>query len=399
MTALTQDFKADRFGEPDEAFGNFAIQPPVEANVICYAGGMAAIDGNGNVLPAGTAVSASGAGLPGTWKVIGRFERQADNRTATTGGAAGAITAKISQGAYYYNTPSSGADQILAANKFQLAYVIDDNTVGLTDGGGTRAVAGPILDVASNGRVAVGLGTAVPYASASQSAAADSAFTARAVVTTLQAYTGSTTGTLTETANGAISAADGVTLAVGDIVLVPEGITNLVAASDAGPYEVQNLGGASAKWVLVRPSWWSTGGAMSQRPIDVSGEGTQWGGIQWRSFAAKGSVVDTTAPQLFPRGWVKSVTLVTGFATVTGLPIRSTSASGISFVPTNFNGAASTVSYRTGAYASGGAATVAGSTGTGGGGTQASVSITALVAAGTFNTSDVGTGLITCTNW
>ncbi len=399
MTALIQDRKtADRFGTADQAYGNLALRVGVEANTICYAGGFAAVDGNGWIVPAGTAVAAAGSGLPGAWKILGIFARQADNRTATTGGAANATQADVIQGAFYCNTPSSGADQILAANVGQLAYASDDNVATLTDGGGTRAVLGPILAVAPNGTVAVAIGTAVPYALAGETGAAGTAFYARAVVTSLQAYTGSTTGTLTETTNGAFATQDGIAaIAVGDVVIVPEGLTNLVAASDAGPYEVQSLGSAGAKWVLTRPSWWT--GAMSQRAIDVGGEGTQWAGIPWRSFAAKGSVVDTTAPSLFPQYWTKLVTLVTGFATVLGLPIRSVTATAITFQPTNFNGGTSTVSYRTGAYASGGAATVAGGVGTGGAGTQASASITALVAAGTFNTADVGTGLLTAVNW
>jgi hypothetical protein len=219
----------------------------------------------------------------------------------------------------------------------------------------------------------------------------------RAVVTTLQAYGGSGTATLTETSNGAISAADGVTLVVGDCVFIQAGTTNLTAALDSGPWQVSALGGAGAKWVLVRPLWWANGATMVLgATIDIGGEGTAYAGSQWRSFAAQGSaVIGTNDPSYYIKQFASSVTLVTGFSklgvsqTFPGLR----AGADISFMPTNFNGGSSTVSYRTGAYASGGSATATGYMGT------STVSITALVAAGTFNTSDVGTGLLTIRNW
>lgn len=227
--------------------------------------------------------------------------------------------------------------------------------------------------------------------------AINGAYAARAVVTTLQAYGGTTTNTLTESSNGAISAADGVTLVVGDVVLIQTGTTNLTAAADAGPWVVANLGSAGSKWVLTRPSWWQTGQTIPQNAIIRMGpEGNAFQGSSWKSFAAIGSaVIGTNDPALFVDQFVSSVTLVTGFTklgpsqTFPGLRANAN----ITFTPTNFNGAASTVSYRTGSYASGGSATATGALGT------STVSITALVAAGTFNTSDVGTGLLAIRNW
>jgi hypothetical protein len=65
---------------------------------------------------------------------------------------------------------------------------------------------------------------------------------------------------------------------------------------------VTSLGGASAKWVLTRPSWYEHGETMPlAMTIEIGGEGTAWAGHSWRSFAAKGSIVDTTAPAFYPR--------------------------------------------------------------------------------------------------
>lgn len=236
-------------------------------------------------------------------------------------------------------------------------------------------------------------------------------FQVRAVITSISgalgaAYTGSTTGTLTQATASAIGTQDGITTLVqGDTVFlmgatVGSSAGDVVNIADQGPYVITVAGTASVKGVFVRPSWYQPGSAASGVTISVR-EGTLFGGKAFRSFAAKGVLSDvTTVDTLFyPSSVTQSVTLTTGFVTATNVPIRSLTATGIAFTPTNFSGAGSTVSYRTGAYASGGAATAIGyPTATGSIG-SASASITALVAAGTFNTSDVGTGLLTITNW
>lgn len=220
------------------------------------------------------------------------------------------------------------------------------------------------------------------------------------------AYTGSTTGTLTQATATAIGAQDGVTLAVGDLVLVPGATVGttagkLVNACDAGPWVVSVIGTSAVRGVLTRPYWWQPSTALTGQTISIT-EGTVFAGTDWKSFAVKGSLTDVTAvdPALYPKSVSQVVTLVTGYVTVTNVPIFSTSLVGVSFQPNNFNGGGSTVSYRTGAYSSGGAATASGplqissqNVGT------ASVSITALIAAGSYNTSDVGTGILTVSNW
>ena len=123
-------------------------------------------------------------------------------------------------------------------------------------------------------------------------------WTARAVVDLLHAYTGSGTGTLTSTANGAMSAStfrsDGVTLAVGDQVFIQAGVTN-VTAKDSGPWVVSSLGAAGAPWVITRPQWFLTGIKIpAAATVKVGGEGAVYQNTNWRATAASGTVVDTT---------------------------------------------------------------------------------------------------------
>ena len=208
-------------------------------------------------------------------------------------------------------------------------------------------------------------------------------------------YTGTGTGVLVGSANGAITSgsSDGATPAVGNPVLLPTGATHLTAV-DAGPYVIVQVGSATTPFIIARPTWFANGSIIPTGFTITVGAGTLFAGTTWKSFlgAAAGDAVGSYDPLFYPDKVTQAVTLVTGYVTVTNVPIRSATASGFTFTPTDFSGAALTVSYRTGAYSSGGAATAVGALGT------ASVSITALVAAGTFNTNDVSTGLLTITN-
>lgn len=271
-----------------------------------------------------------------------------------------------------------------------------DNTVG-TGAGGETQIGGRFYGIEDDGRVRLYVSSQASWndANANTNDGGTAAFKVRAVITTLQAYGGTTTGVLTETANGAISAADGVTLALGDVVFVQEGTTNLTTASDAGPYVVTALGGASAKWQLTRPSWWQTGAAMALgQTLDVGGEGTLWAGSSWRSFAAKGSVVDTTAPLFWVRSITQEVTLTgSGNKAISNVGIRSATQSQVLVSKvTNGGTISSTVRYEMTPASSPGAIT-AGALGTG------AVTVQASVAAGTANASDQSVVNVTIINW
>lgn len=82
---------------------------------------------------------------------------------------------------------------------------------------------------------------------------------------------------LTASANGTLSV-DGVTVQLGDYVLVKNEPSN---TNEHGPYKVTAAGGASAAWVLTRiPEWDSSADALSGRKVRVS-EGTTNADTEW----------------------------------------------------------------------------------------------------------------------
>lgn len=391
MTALSADRKADKLGVEDQVYPNL-LQYPVAASTSIYGGALVALDASGNAVP---------ASATGTLKCVGRCEKQALN-LATGGspgatGSAGSIQVQVRQGCFYFNV---NADSTIDGTKLGAnVYASDDNTVSLSDAGGTRPYAGYVVDPATSSSmrgsttlVGVMVGVANPYATNPELASsASTAFKARAVVTTLQAYTGSGTGVLTETSNGALSAADGVTLAVGDVVFIQGGTTNLTAALDSGPWTVTSLGGGGSKWTLQRPDWFSHGSTMPLGcVIDIGGEGTLWAGTQWKSFAASGSgVVDTNDPTFYVGRVTQAVTLASSTFTLNNVGLRSASKTAILCA---FQTAGGTVTGTVGYGVI--AAPTAGYIGT------ASAAIDALASGMTKNgTADTSTILATVINW
>lgn len=116
---------------------------PVQAGKNCRPGGIACIPltgGNAGYYQPG----ATGLGLV----AMGRFELAFDNTLGQNGSpdANGKLGARVRSGVFYYNC-GTGVDAITQANVGQIAWIIDDETVGLTDGGATRSPAGPILGI------------------------------------------------------------------------------------------------------------------------------------------------------------------------------------------------------------------------------------------------------------
>lgn len=305
MAALTQDRKSEKLGTEEAVYPGL-LKYPVEASTSIYGGALVAINANGNAVPA----SAIGA-----LKCVGRCERQALN-LATGGtvspdgianGTAGSIKVTVRQGIFYYNI---NADSTVTAASFGAnVFASDDNTVSLSDGGGTRPYVGFVVDPAGamapsplSTQVGVFVGAANPYATNPELAVTATQYKARNVVTSLAAYTGSGTGTLTASVNGAWAAQDGVTNAVGDVVFIYATTTNLTSAVDSGPWQISSLGGASAKFVLIRPDWFQNGAAVIQGlDVVIGGEGTAWAGNTFRSFAGTAQVIGTNDPVFYPR--------------------------------------------------------------------------------------------------
>jgi hypothetical protein len=144
----------------------------------------------------------------------------------------------------------------------------------------------------------------IPFQDGSQFAGQSAPFTARAVADQMPAYAaaGSGTGILTASATGAFGAIDGVTLALGDQILIPMGITNVRAAKDSGPWVVTTLGATGVKYVLTRPWWFYTGNSVTQgAQIRVGGAGNVFANTTWVVTAVQGTVIDTTDPAIYCR--------------------------------------------------------------------------------------------------
>lgn len=163
-------------------------------------------------------------------------------------------------------------------------------------------------------------------------------FTARAVMTTVATsttYTGTTTNTLTFGSNAAFGTQDGVsTLAVGDCVILQGGTLGscAITACDTGPWIISSLGGASAKAVLVRPTWWAVGQlTTAYQSIKVGNEGTLFKNGTWTCRAAPGTAVSATGtdPKWYPDQVSTTVTLASSQNVLNTIPIFSATTSSI----------------------------------------------------------------------
>lgn len=108
---------------------------PVAAGVKCFQGGIAMLVA-GNVTPGAVAVGGLGVGV---------FENTYDN----SGGAAGAITARVRSGVFKFG--NAGSDPVLAAQVGGQCFIYDDATVAGTSATNTRSVAGIVWQVDADG--------------------------------------------------------------------------------------------------------------------------------------------------------------------------------------------------------------------------------------------------------
>lgn len=108
----------------------------VAADTRIFAGSLTALNAAGYLVPA-SAVAAQ--------KVCGRAEGEVDNR----GGADGARVAIVRRGIFgWENNGTITRTHVLAS-----AYAVDDQTVAADNGGGTRPVAGRIMEIDRNGLI------------------------------------------------------------------------------------------------------------------------------------------------------------------------------------------------------------------------------------------------------
>jgi len=330
--------------------------------------------------------------------VLGVFKANAVFTSGTTvDSSGGALDANgnpqslsIETGTIGWFDTGTSTHQITHAMVGTVCYLYDNNTLYADDNNGTLSSAGFVAQVRADGKVKLRIDPAVYLLGRATNAEAQSPpFTARAVATSIGANTGTTTGKLTITATGALGAQDGLTLVAGDVIFIPEGTTNLAAASDAGPYEVLNAGATGVQAVLQRPSWWAKGGPIPLgAEIKIGGGGTKYADSMWYAGAIKGKVIDTDDAVFWPRKLTRDVTLASGTlsAAITDMPVKSATRSGIliTSMPTTVPHANTRV-WRVSAL-------TAGVIGT------ASIQMVAESAPGTTNASDVGTYTITVEN-
>jgi len=131
MAALTQDRAIVRRSGRDLAL-------PVEANSKIWGGGIVVVNANGNAV--------KGAATQNGLRAAGIAEDPADNSS----GAAGAITVSTLRGCFRLAN-GTAADLLARADIGATCYVIDDQTVGKTNGSTTRATAGIVRDVDADG--------------------------------------------------------------------------------------------------------------------------------------------------------------------------------------------------------------------------------------------------------
>jgi hypothetical protein len=106
---------------------------PVKAGVVIHEGALCVLDA-GFLAPARTALGLRPRGVA---------EMRTDNAT----GANGAMMATTHAGFYWLDNDASVNRTHIGGT----AYMVDDQTVAATDGGGTRSAAGLIVDVDANG--------------------------------------------------------------------------------------------------------------------------------------------------------------------------------------------------------------------------------------------------------
>jgi hypothetical protein len=112
------------------------VHHPIAANVKIYQGSLVMLDA-GYAKP--------GAAATGKFSV-GMATQTVDN----TGGAAGALLVPIEPGIHRWGN-STSADLIEQDDVGKLCYIVDDQTVGLTDGSAARSIAGTIYAVDASG--------------------------------------------------------------------------------------------------------------------------------------------------------------------------------------------------------------------------------------------------------
>lgn len=141
---------------------------------------------------------------------------------------------------------------------------------------------------------------------------------------------------ITASANGAMASVDGVSLAVGDRLLLTLG----ASATDNGIYVVTSLGATGAPFILTRAGDWSTLSIASGALILTGSEGTAFPNSTWLLNTAGPIVPGTTSVSFVPRtqkGTSAALSGTPGVITISSVWLNSTTASQI-FLTENTSG-------------------------------------------------------------
>lgn len=110
----------------------------VAASAVIYAGALVCVNATGFAVKGATST---------TLKVAGVAQQRVDN----TGGADGAVRIEVERSGAHLMANSAAGDLVTLAALGTSVYIVDDQTVALTSGGGTRSVAGQVVDVDASG--------------------------------------------------------------------------------------------------------------------------------------------------------------------------------------------------------------------------------------------------------
>ncbi len=238
-----------------------------------------------------------------------------------------------------YFTSALSGDLITYANIDQPCFWVDDDTLALTDRGGTLSFAGIVDDVIAAGPwkgyvvLRSNLETRALYELYSASEATPgvtSDDTVSYVMTNLPAGAFAA-GVWTATSTGALNTTqDGLTVApaVGDKVLFPPGTitTQVVTGAQSGPYECVTAGAVGVKAVYQRTAKFAHGATITPgTKVKVTlGGATTFSGTTWRADpTAANKVVDTDDPVMFPERVIVQKSCSSGTATIATVPLRA----------------------------------------------------------------------------
>jgi hypothetical protein len=328
LSVAGYDRKTDKLGADDNVLpANLCYT--VAASVTCTAGGLVEVNSAGYAQPGGTAATSTMMGVC--------------LRTIANGTTAGAVNVEVQPGPFYFDNASGGGDAIAITDIGKACYAVDDHTVSKSSSTSTRPYAGVILGVRADGQIAVQVGLATP---STTSGTTLPRYTARGMAVTNHSLSAFTVGTNT----------DSITYVAGDIVV----LCGQSIAAQNGPYVV---GAVSTTAPLTRPSWFAAAAAITQgMTIELSGEGTVYGGATLKAMCAKAQTVDANDPKFFPSRIKGSAAATSGTLTVTGLPVWTTAVAMAEDFTTPANNAVLAATLTAGAPATGQIAITGGTT-------------------------------------